>query len=406
MKKYAFAVLSVALSCALIACGESTADLRFHVPAHNTAESSSIQPIFEQQAGLHIVSAELEPHKSGLEALASGNADLALVENSSPFITGVRAVLPVYKSVLHILLRQGSELNDPEQPLRNKTIYISNDSPAGRAFIEMAAARQKLPLDQLLLVSVLEPGKTDLIIYFGPINPRNPRWYVPGYRLFSLHFDAVDRVMSSRAIGYMLPHIEPEVIPAQTYDLPGNESDIYTLSVDTLLATRKTVPEDTIYRFSKTLLQQKPRLAAVAPEIFSEVTEDFDPLSLSFPLHSGSRRYLERDEPSTLERYAETINLLAYLLFALVTGAIGLARIHSQRKKNRIDQYYSRIMAIRMRAMNEPHAPLLFELHQLELEAFELLISEKLAADESFRIFIELLTRAISELDVESGAEK
>jgi len=38
------------------------------------------------------------------------------------------------------------------------------------------------------------------------------------------------------------------------------------------------------------------------------------------------------------------------------------------------------------------------ELHQLELYAFESLISEKLAADESFRIFIELLIRAMEEL--------
>ena len=97
--------------------------------------------------------------------------------------------------------------------------------------------------------------------------------------------------------------------------------------------------------------------------------------------------------------------MLAYLLFALLTGVFGLARLHSHRKKDRIDEFYSKIMAIRMRAMNEPHEPLLLELHQLELEAFDSLISEKLAADESFRIFIELLTRAIDELNVGTKSE-
>ena len=124
------------------------------------------------------------------------------------------------------------------------------------------------------------------------------------------------------------------------------------------------------------------------------------PQDLSFPLHSGSRRYMERDEPGMLERYAETINMLVYLFFVVLTGGFALARVHSRRKKDRIDEFYSRVMAIRMRAMNEPHGPLLFELQQLELEAFGSLIAEKLAADESFRIFIELLTRAIDELDV------
>ena len=63
-------------------------------------------------------------------------------------------------------------------------------------------------------------------------------------------------------------------------------------------------------------------------------------------------------------------------------------------------------MAIRMRAMHEPHRPLLLELQQLELEAFDSLIEEKLAADESFRIFIELLTRAMAELHPYASEEE
>jgi TRAP-type uncharacterized transport system substrate-binding protein len=403
--KYYWLVPFAIVLFAVSGCGEPIGKLRMHMPKIGVIDQDLVKPLFEQQSGVGIVMAKLPPHVSGLDALLTGQADLALVENSSPFQSGIRAVLPGYKSVLHILVRDGSTLNEFSKPLRNRSIYIRNNSPAGKAFIEMAAERQKLTADELNIVSVLEPGKTDIIIYFGPVAPRSPRWYVPGYRLYSMQHDNVAGAMSARAIGYMLPHVKPEVIPAQTYDLPGNEADVYTLSVDALLATRKDIPERIIYKLTKTLLQEKPRFEAIAPEIFSGVREDFDPVALSFPLHSGARRYLERDEPSTLERYAETINMLAYLLFALLTGVFGLARLHSHRKKDRIDAFYSKIMAIRMRAMNEPHEPLLFELHQLELEAFDSLIAEKLAADESFRIFIELLTRAISELNVGNKTE-
>lgn len=398
--KHYWQALFVIVLFALGGCGEPADKLRMHIPKVGVIDQDIVKPLFEQQSGVGVVMAELPPHVSGLDALLSGQADLALVENSSPFQPGIRAVLPGYKSVLHILVRDGTTINGSPQPLRNRSIYIRNDSPAGKAFIEMAAERQKLTADELNIVSVLEPGKTDIIIYFGPVAPRSPRWFVPGYSLYSMQHDDVAGAMSARAIGYMLPHVEPEVIPAQTYDLPGNETDVYTLSVDALLATRKDIPERIIYKLTKTVLQEKPRFEAIAPEIFSGISEDFDPLALSFPLHSGARRYLERDEPSTLERYAETINMLAYLLFALLTGVFGLARLHSQRKKDRIDEFYSKIIAIRMRAMSEPHEQLLFELQQLELEAFDSLIAEKLAADESFRIFIELLTRAISELNV------
>lgn len=385
----------------LAACSDADDELRLHLPSHTAFDTELIQPIFEQQSSLRATSPELGSRVSGVQALASGQADLALVENSSPFEPGVRAVLPVYRSVLHIMVKEGEDLEASEQPLRDQKIYIANDSPAGRAFVEMAGSRQGLAPEDLQIMREFIDGEIDIIIFFGPINPRNPRWYVPGYRLYSLDFDDVERAMSSKAISYMLPRIEPEVIPAQTYNLPGNEKDVHTLAVTTLLATRTEVSQRTVYTLTKTLLEQKPRFSAIAPEIFSQLTEDFDPLDLNFPLHDGARRYLVRDEPGFLERYAETINMLVYLFFVILTGAFALGRLHSQRKKDRIDKFYSRVMAIRMRAMNEPHAPLLFELQQLELEAFDSLISEKLAADESFRIFIELLTRAMNELDVD-----
>jgi uncharacterized protein len=393
-------VLSIFLPLLLAACESSDTELRLHMPQFNSVEGDTLQPIFESRSDLLFVDSELDSNQSGLQALASGEADLALVENSSPFQTGVRAILPVFKSVMHILVREGIGLVDAEQPLRDRTIYVVNGSPAALSFIQMSASREKLTTDQFKVVDTLHPGETDIIIYFGPITARNPSWYVPGYRLFSLDGDNIRDPLSAQAIAYMLPHIEAATIPAQTYDLPGNEGDIHTLAVDTLLATRKAVPENSIFKLTRTLLQQKPRFVAVAPQLFSAMTESFDPLNLNFPLHSGARRYLARDEPSTLERYAETINMLMYLVFVLITGAFAVARIHSQKKKDRIDKFYSRVMAIRMRAMGEPHGPLLHELQQLELEAFDSLIAEKLAADDSFRIFIELLTRAMSELDV------
>lgn len=387
------------LLAGVIACSESVTTLRMHAPGDAAVDENGLRAIFEQQSNIEFILADVALNESGLEALLRGGADLALVENSSLFQPGIRVILPGFKSVLHILVREDIELDGIEKPFRNKSIYISNDSQAGEIFVKMAAARQKLKPDELKIVGEFDSGQTDILVYFGPVSPRESLWYVPGYRLYSLDPEGFDTTMSSQGLSYALPYIDATVIPAFTYDIPGNERNIYTLSVDTLLATRKEVSERTIYRVTKTLLRDKPRFAAVAPEIFSGITENFDPLALSFPLHSGSRRYLDRDEPSTLERYAETINMAAYILFGLLTAAVYLARLATRKKKHRIDEFYTKIMVIRVRAKHEPHQGLVGELQQLEVEAFESLISEKLAADESFRIFIELLTRTLSELE-------
>ncbi|MEH6589015.1 MAG: TAXI family TRAP transporter solute-binding subunit [Halioglobus sp.] len=394
-------LLGITLLLGLAACENSITEFRMRMLPEETASGPSpLNPIFEQKSLIRIVHVPTEPGSSGIDLLASGDVDLALVENSSPFHPGIRAVLPVFKSVLHLLIRDGADFSNQEQPLRNKSIYIYEGSAAGKTFLQIAASRQQLQANDYTITTELIPSETDLIIYFGPISPRDTSWYVGGYTLLSMADGDGTQALSSDAISYLIPQMQAKIIPAHTYDLPGNDKPVHSLEVDTLLATHKDVPVHAIYELTKTLLERKPWFSAIAPEVFSGITENFDVMSLNQPLHSGARRYLERDDPSVLERYAETINMLVYLFFLFITAIIGLSRWHAHRKKDRIDEFYSRIMAIRMRAMTEPHGPLLHELQQLELEAFDSLIAEKLAANESFRIFIELLTRAISELDL------
>ena len=383
----------------LSGCGREPTELNIFAAPYSDSNMEGLQAIFEQQSRVRLTPVLLDPDVGEFEALNEGLVELALVENSTPFQSGMRAILPMHESVLHLLVRDGVDLSQAEQPLMNKTIYVGEHSLAGQTFVKLVAKRQRLQETDYKLITRLDGQAPDVVVHFGPINPARPSWFLPGYSLFSLsHDDDEDRAMSSRAISYTMPQMYPKMIPARTYNLPGNEQEIHTVAVDAILATNKAVPEGIIYELTRTLLEQKPRFAAIAPEVFAGIREDFNPLQLNFPLHSGARRYLARDEPSLLERYAESINLVVYLVFLVLTGMVALTRWHAHRKKDRIDKFYTRIFAIRMRAMKEPPEQLLQELQQLELEAFESLIKEKLAADESFRIFIELLTRAMDEV--------
>jgi hypothetical protein len=301
---------------------------------------------------------------------------------------------------LHLLRREDLEIAGTAQPFRGLTIHVSNNSHAGLTFLELAAQRQGLTADDYTLSPTLVPGETDLIIYFGPIVADKPSWYQPGYRLVSLENQFKgNRHFYQEGINFIVPQMDPLVIPPLTYQLPGNEGPLHTLSVDTLLFTRKEVPEKLIYEMARTLIEQKPRFTAIAPGLFSGVSESFDPMELSFPLHRGTRRYLQRDEPGLLERYAETINMLVYLVFLILTSLIAFARWRAHRKKDRIDTFYARVFSIRERAEGEDLKQLQQELDVLEREAFESLIAEKLAADESFRIFTELLSNTRATLD-------
>jgi hypothetical protein len=233
-----------------------------------------------------------------------------------------------------------------------------------------------------------------LILYFGPINPDNPTWYRPGYELVSLARRLNPDIDLDRdGVGYIIPKMHVAVIPALTYNIPGNEEAIVTVAADTLLVARSSVPVRLIYELTKTLIEQKPRFTAIAPHLFGGINESFDPLELSFPMHAGARFYLNRDEPGLLERYAETINLLVYIVFLLLSAGVAFVRWRIYRKKDRIDTFYVRALGIQEQANGENIEELLVQLKALEQEAFHSLIDEKLSPNESFRIFTDLLLR-------------
>ncbi len=170
-----------------------------------------------------------------------------------------------------------------------------------------------------------------------------------------------------------------------------------------LLVSHRRVRPLLIYALTKTLVEQKARFAAAAPDLFRWLNSSFDADALAFPLHSGARMYINRDEPGFLERYAETLNFLVYLTALMVTGIVAFGRWRARRRKDRVDAFYQRV--IDLRAQVRAHSPeaSLEALEAIESDAFSALMDERLAADESFRIFMDLAEGLRRELKMTSA---
>lgn len=113
--------------------------------------------------------------------------------------------------------------------------------------------------------------------------------------------------------------------------------------------------------------------------------------------------YLERNEPSFFERYAEMIGVFFSIFIVLAGGIPSLVRWNKHRKKDRIDKYYIRLLEIEKNVENfkttDECERYLKEITELRRNAFKQLINEKLIADESFRIFINLAESTIELLN-------
>ena len=397
--KLIFATALVASLSFVGGCDFSGTKLRMMVADYGQFAPEQLQAVIEERSNITFELAEVPATRSPLDALVANEADLALVENNIDFVRGVRVILPVYKSVLHIAMRDSYEPIDLERTLKGADFYVANRSAAGASFVKLVTHRDGLEPSDYQVSSEFQPEITDIIIYFGPINPTNTNWFRDEFSLVSLD-DKLNprRKFYEEGIGYNAPGMKPIKIPALTYELPGNEDALLTVSVDALLVTRKDISESAIYKLTKTFIEQKPRLAAIAPHLFSGINESFDPLDLSFPLHPGARSYLQRDDPGFLERYAETINMLVYVTFLLISAFLGFARWRERMKKDRVDVFYERVMEVRDDMKDSSAELRLGALNRIEREAFDSLISEKLAANESFRIFTDLLATTRGEI--------
>lgn len=389
-KAYRFGALIVLWALSSLAASATV--LRLHPPDNQQLNFAALSAIVEEETGIR-----LEPDASNvdgddpIESLLDGSAQLAIIENTRAFQAGLRSVLPLYQSVVHLAARQGLSIDEVRGSGRALKMHIVHNSHTARMVLDLLFERASDLPESYELWRPGDPGDPDMLLYVGPINPGNTGWFPEGFTLVPLsRFDPAGAEFYIDGISFLVPQLSSTRIPALTYSLPGNEVGIDALAVDMLLVAHKATDPSAIYQLTRVLLEQKPRFAAVEPALFRWMNADFSAVDFTFPLHRGARNYIERDEPGFLERYAESLNFLVYLIVLLFTGAVTFGRWRARRRKDRIDGFYLRVLDLRRNAGFDDPNRLLGELEKIEDEAFQGLIAERLAADDSFRIFTEL----------------
>ena len=197
------------------------------------------------------------------------------------------------------------------------------------------------------------------------------------------------------------PRVSPFVIPTGTYgDLP--EEPVLTLAVDKLLVSSPDLDSAAVYDLISEIRRLQPALAAKRPFLFKQLGSEFDASGSTFVLHPGSQAFAVRDEPTFYERYSGVAEVLVTLVIGLISGSYAVIQIYNRRRKNRIDGFYTDVMAIRDSVSEHSSATereaAVEKVQELQNKAFEMLIREKLAADESFRIFVTLSKDIIAQL--------
>lgn len=387
----------------LAGCGQRQQDLLLATPAEPISAEILAGLGERLGAGSAIratMTTERFTEEAALDAIEAGRVDIALVSNNLPFRNNVETVMPLYPAVLHIAYRDGRSAASPQDLLRNATVFAGLEGSSSRLIFEQLVTRIGVERDSYAYVS--DPAEEpDVIVVFAPISTEEMD-VLDGYRLYSLGRPSDIGTGSKVDAAILLnPTLRPFIIPAGIYGDTTPEA-VVTVAVDRLLVARRDLPASTIYDFVTDVLRLKPTLAATWPGIFFDLSEDFDVSNASFTLHAGTLDYLNREAPTVYERYSGVAEVVVTLILALASATVAGVRIFNRYRKNRIDSFCIRAIELRDSVASDSSAAeragVVAQLRDLQTEAFGLLADEKLAADESFQIFVTLSNDAITQV--------
>ena len=337
-----------------------------------------------------------------LDALASGTADIALVSNNMPFRKGIATVMPLYPTVLHIGYTGDANVMDGPEALKGSTVFAGPPGSASRLMFERIVKRLGLSEEDFSYVDV-EDEIPDVVVVFAPISPDRLAEY-PEFKLSSLGSpQGIGQGSLVDAAVLLNPTLRPFVIPFGTYG-DATPEPVLTVAVDKMLVARTSLERSVVYDLINEIHRLRPAISAQRPGLFQDFSDDLDTGRSTFVLHPGTLAYLQRSAPSVYERYSGIAELAVTVLIALVGAIFAGIRFFRRRRKNRIDMFYSETIRLRNSVTEEggleERAAVIAKIRQLQNTAFEMLIDEKLAADESFRIFVTLTNDVLQQLGV------
>ena len=338
---------------------------------------------------------------ANIDSLLSGKVDMALVENYVPYREGVNSAFSFYSEILHVFYKKELNPQSFEELIYGNKIFIGRrGSPSYHLMMDLF---DFYSLDGSQIDITFNIVQSEVVVLLSTLLTEHE---LIGFRDFKLYsFDNIDDFSrggsSVEGISLKYPRIDSFVIPEYTY---GNltEDPVVTLAIDVVMMVRSRMGTVAVTDLTKTMLRNRQAFASIDPLLYVGMKEDFDRSKLNFPLHEGARIFLDRDEPSFLERYAELGGVIFSIVIAIIGGLVSLTKWQAQKKKDKVDEFYEGLLEVkntipRIRTVKEGMEKIR-TIQKSQNKAFEMLISEELVANDSFRIYMELSKETITDL--------
>jgi TRAP transporter TAXI family solute receptor len=340
--------------------------------------------------------------------LQKQTAQLALLQNDTEAGAHVRSLTAIHPELLHFLCHHKAGIQSIRD-LAGKTVALgpkgSGSEKFTREFLRFAGFSKSqltlvnLPLDEA--TQQLMTGKVDALLFLtGLGNDACQRALQSG----QVHLTPLAPLTASSdtrfgaqilADGFRVhyPHASPHTIPLLAY----SGQPVYpigTVGVKAVLACHTNLPDEIAETLTRTLYEHRAALSQ-KHSAFSSLDEQSSTAHLQFPLHPGAEKFFRRTDPGFFAKHVEMMGFILTLILILWSVLVWAQRWFLQSRKNRIDAYYEAIDEVINRLNDGTNLEEINELENTLLEirqrAADELVKEKLAADESFIIYQNML---------------
>jgi TRAP-type uncharacterized transport system substrate-binding protein len=416
----------IILSFLFIACQDKKdftiiSDLKLGESKENHPTVSSLQQTMKPLGvTLKFKDLPIEQESDIIKLINEKKIDIGIVKNDVDLHGGfsnVRTLMPLFPDVLLILCKNDSGGSIPNLFAKKKASMIL-DKKEERHVIDLFLKKNGTSTENMDEVhasdsaAIIEAlNENEILILFASLNSNSVRnilrsWNGSIYTLDDPKLIGQGSIVDGFCMSY--PKALPFIIPKGTYGRWPLQP-VLTFAVYDVLVTHKDMDEHLVYDMLKNIYDMQSTLSEENFE-FGLLDADVESHKFSFPLHEGAIKYMTRDKPTFWERESEVLGLIITLVVLASGGLTTLLKHFKQRKKDRVDTYYQKVIYVNTRSREtkdlQQKQNYLDELYVIRTNAFEQLIAENLDANEAFTIFGNLINSSIQELERDIKSQK
>ncbi len=328
-------------------------------------------------------------HKLGtpntyLDALNNRETDFILFPNAVfdgiEKYSNVRTVMPVYTYFGIVIYKTDLKFENSKELFSNNKSVLLNAKFFEHYFL---GENSKVNIDVKTIESreALEEDilpNYDVIGFFIGVNaPYVNQLLASGEWKILDNNRAAEAGTGTEVEGFCLRNnnFKPFIVPKNFFG-SGPKESIQTVTTDYLLLTHDKIDPALVYDIKETILKNKQILSSKNVK-FTGIQEAANVSSYVFPLHQGASDYINRNEPTFLERQSEVMGLMLSVVLVLA-GFVGR---NIKKKKDHFDTFYQK-------AFNAKNVE---DLDAIEVEVLELVVQEKLSGGALYSNFLTIV---------------